>query len=85
MPQEGELQINTRRVTEGVQICVFNSGPYIPPEEMAHLFEPFYTTKETGSGLGLALSYQIMKSHKGTLVVHSGQECAGLQDEGRKA
>ncbi|MEK7248859.1 MAG: ATP-binding protein, partial [Bacteroidota bacterium] len=39
-------------------------GPGIAPEQMKHLFEPFHTTKLGGTGLGLALSKQIMDKHR---------------------
>jgi two-component system sensor histidine kinase AtoS len=71
VPDQGTIRVAARRVTEGIQVSVFNSGSFIPPGVLAHLFEPFFTTKEKGTGLGLALSYQIIKSHKGTLVARS--------------
>ena len=74
VPDEGRIRVRACRVTEGIQVSIFNSGSFIPPGVLAHLFEPFYTTKEKGTGLGLALSYQIIKAHKGTLVAQSTQE-----------
>ncbi len=46
---------------ESVIIEVSNNGPTIPPEEAEHIFVPFFTTKEGGSGIGLSISRQIMR------------------------
>lgn len=54
---------------EEVIIYVSNNGPLIPSEEMEHIFVPFYTTKEGGSGIGLALSRQIMRVMGGSLTL----------------
>ena len=48
-----------------------DTGPGIPPAHLPHLFEPFYTTKPSGTGLGLAVSYGIVQNHLGTIDVHS--------------
>ena len=49
------------------QISVTDNGPGIPPDQMDKIFIPFYTTKESGSGIGLSLSRQIMQMHGGSL------------------
>jgi signal transduction histidine kinase len=54
-----------------VRLIVTDTGPGIPPEHLPHLFEPFYTTKPSGTGLGLAVSYGIVQNHLGTIDVHS--------------
>ena len=50
---------------------VKDNGPGIIPEALDRIFIPFYTTKKSGSGIGLALSRQIMQLHQGTLSVKS--------------
>ena len=57
----------------GVEICVKDNGPGIPPEIKDKIFQPFFTTKPTGqgTGLGLSLSYDIVKAHGGELKVQS--------------
>jgi signal transduction histidine kinase len=54
-----------------VAIEVDDNGPGIIPEALEKIFIPFYTTKKTGSGIGLSLSRQIMQMHGGTLKVNS--------------
>jgi len=54
-----------------VMIFVEDSGPGIPDELRERIFEPFISTKKTGTGLGLAVSYGIIEGHKGSLVVVS--------------
>lgn len=49
------------------KICVADNGQGIAPEEIEKIFIPFYTTKENGSGIGLSLSRQIMRLHKGSI------------------
>jgi two-component system, NtrC family, sensor kinase len=67
MPQGGEIQIRARVVKEGVEILLKDSGPGIPADRQAHIFEPFFSTKDGGTGLGLTVSYNIITAHGGTL------------------
>ena len=59
---------------EAVLIEVSNNGPAIPPEVAEHIFIPFFTTKEGGSGIGLSISRQIMRLSGGSLSLHPGKE-----------
>lgn len=59
---------------EAVLIEVSNNGPAIPPEVAEHIFIPFFTTKEGGSGIGLSISRQIMRLSGGSLSLHLGKE-----------
>jgi two-component system, cell cycle sensor histidine kinase and response regulator CckA len=54
-----------------VQISIKDSGIGIPEEYIAKIFDPYFTTKEKGSGLGLATSYSIIKNHSGLIEVKS--------------
>jgi two-component system, cell cycle sensor histidine kinase and response regulator CckA len=54
-----------------VQISVIDEGQGIPKENLSKIFDPYFTTKEQGSGLGLATSYSIVKKHKGHIEVES--------------
>ena len=72
MPQGGVLRLATRRGAggESVEASVMDTGPGLTPELLAHLFEPFYTTKPEGTGLGLAIAREIVLAHRGEL--HAG-------------
>ena len=52
-----------------VLIEIKNNGPVIPPEIVEHIFIPFFTTKEGGSGIGLSISRQIMRLSGGSLTL----------------
>lgn len=56
---------------ECVRIDFENDGPEIPEEVLPHIFEPFYTTREGGTGLGLATAARIVESHSGLIKVRS--------------
>ncbi len=59
---------------EEVVMEVANNGPAIPAEIVEHIFIPFFTTKEGGSGVGLSLSRQIMRISGGSIALRSGKE-----------
>jgi two-component system NtrC family sensor kinase len=72
MVQEGSLTVATRAEADGwVSISIRDTGVGIDPETRKHLFEPFYTTKEEGGGLGLAVVHGIVQSHGGRIDVES--------------
>jgi len=54
-----------------VRVVIQDTGPGISPEELSKVFDPFYTTKTTGTGLGLSVSYGIIQDHHGTVDVQS--------------
>jgi signal transduction histidine kinase len=72
MPEGGELSISARAVTDGVEIFFEDSGSGIPEERRENIFEPFFSTKEGGTGLGLTVSYNIATAHGGTLDLIEG-------------
>jgi two-component system, NtrC family, sensor kinase len=67
----GKVTLRTRRAGDRVVIEVEDTGVGIPPEVIPRLFDTFFSTKEGGSGLGLALTQQIVKDHGGDLAVES--------------
>lgn len=71
MPDGGELRVALRSVATGVTLSVADSGEGIPAELSARLFEPFFTTRARGTGLGLALCKKIAEEHGGTISVES--------------
>lgn len=65
------IQLIAEAVGPSVIIRVIDNGPGIEPEALEQIFIPFYTTKKTGSGIGLSLSRQIMQLHNGQLTAES--------------
>jgi PAS domain S-box-containing protein len=65
------VTISSKRSNNMVQIQFCDDGPGIPPSVIDHIFDPFFSTKETGTGLGLSLSRKIIELHKGTIKVQS--------------
>jgi signal transduction histidine kinase len=71
MPEGGTLAVESGRVNGHVEVAVKDTGVGIPPENLENIFNPFFTTKEDGTGLGLALSYAIVEQHGGAIEVDS--------------
>ena len=65
------LELIGRYDENAVKIEVIDNGSGIIKEALEHIFVPFYTTKRTGSGIGLSLSRQIMQMHNGSITVES--------------
>jgi PAS domain S-box-containing protein len=73
MPEGGRLTIQTRMVETSLVIDFRDSGQGIEPENIARIYDPFFTTKDVGlgTGLGLAISYGIIQEHGGRIFVES--------------
>jgi C4-dicarboxylate-specific signal transduction histidine kinase len=70
--RDGMLKITAnRQEPSGVLITVEDSGPGIAPENIKHIFEPFYTTKPRGMGMGLTICRSIVEAHGGCLIAAS--------------
>jgi signal transduction histidine kinase len=74
MPAGGELEIVTCYLpqTHEVEVLFRDSGPGIAPHVIEHLFEPMFTTKESGGGLGLVIARDIIAEHRGRIELVSG-------------
>jgi signal transduction histidine kinase len=75
-PENGTISVSTRPLTKNgyldhVQVTIADTGKGIPEEDLEKVFTPFYTTKHTGSGLGLSISHQIVQEHQGNIEVES--------------
>ena len=85
MPKGGNLDITAKNVSvdvhaglplqagQYIRIDITDQGPGIAPENLKKIFDPYFTTKKTGSGLGLATTYSIIKNHNGHIDVISRQ------------
>jgi two-component system sensor histidine kinase HydH len=71
MPDGGVLQVELQSDKSRAVIKVRDSGIGIPPENISHIFEPFWTSKARGTGLGLALCRKVGQEHGGSLTVES--------------
>lgn len=77
MPNGGTIRVDASRTPDGyVKITVQDTGSGIKPDDLEHIFEPFYTTKAVGrgTGLGLSVSYSLVKKHGGYVEVQSQEE-----------
>lgn len=83
MPAGGTIKISGENLVVGaenewslgpgryVKVSIEDAGLGIPPEHLPRIFDPYFTTKQVGSGLGLATSYSIIKNHHGHITVTS--------------
>ena len=71
MPQGGTLTVATLKLEDGVSIKVADMGVGIPETDIEHLFEPFFSRKDKGTGLGLANVKRILEEHGGTVEIES--------------
>ncbi len=74
----GKVRLTWRQNKHGVLFCVDDDGPGVPPENRSRIFEPFYTTKPVGEGIGLGLSvvHAVAEEHGGKIEV-DGSEMGG--------
>ncbi|MDP3177169.1 MAG: ATP-binding protein [Spirochaetaceae bacterium] len=71
MPGGGRLGLAVERKDDDILISVNDSGVGIPEEDLPKIFEPYFTTKENGTGLGLTITFKIVKEHRGEIAVKS--------------
>ena len=71
MTTGGTLTLQTGEGSEGVWVSVADTGGGIPQEQINRIFEPFYTTKKKGSGLGLMIVQRIIRAHGGRIELES--------------
>ncbi|MBZ8141615.1 two-component system sensor histidine kinase AtoS [Rubrivivax gelatinosus] len=72
LPQGGHVEIAVAAVDAGlVSIAVHDDGVGIAPENLAKVFDPFFSTKASGTGLGLAMVHRIVDAHAGTISIDS--------------
>jgi signal transduction histidine kinase len=71
MPEGGSLRFDARAVARRVRIDVIDTGAGISPENLARIFDLYFTTKKKGSGIGLSMVYRIIQLHDGEVEVQS--------------
>jgi two-component system, NtrC family, sensor kinase len=74
MPGGGSIAVRTRPIEGGgggVEVRIGDTGGGIPPGDLTRIFEPFYSTKERGTGLGLSFTQQVIEEHGGTIQCQS--------------
>jgi two-component system, sporulation sensor kinase A len=71
MPKGGTLHIQTKTNNQTIQIIVTDEGKGIPHDELKKIGDPFFTTKDGGTGLGLLVSQRIIKNHRGAIDISS--------------
>jgi len=70
-PSKGSVTVKTRQAGDTVEIAIIDRGSGIDPKLLDNIFNPFFTTKSTGVGLGLAIVSKIVDEHGGTITVES--------------
>lgn len=73
MPAGGVIDIKTWQAEDFINISVADTGEGIPEEVIHKIFEPYFTTKVDGTGLGLTMAYKVVKEHGGDIRVQSEQ------------
>ena len=76
--RRGSIEVSAAQRSEFVVIGVRDTGPGVPPEKASAIFEPYYTTKPEGSGLGLWIAQQIALAHGGNISVENLPEGGAL-------
>lgn len=71
MGSDGELAVRTGCDDESVSVTFADNGPGVPADRVSRVFEPYYTTKKTGSGLGLLIVHRIVRDHGGEVEFRS--------------
>ncbi|OIQ85455.1 sensor protein ZraS [mine drainage metagenome] len=75
LPHGGRVAISTRQEAGRLVVDIADDGPGIPPQELSRVFDPFFTKRDGGVGLGLAVVQQIVSAHGGE--IHAGQSPLG--------
>lgn len=73
MDKDGLLRIRTKRDADGVWLSVEDNGMGISKDRISRIFEPYYTTKRKGTGLGLMIVHRIIRDHGGRIMVEPNQ------------
>lgn len=72
MPEGGDLRVNAAVDGDKLTMTVLDTGPGIPAEIQDHIFRPYFSTKDTGTGIGLCLTEKLVRQHRGHLDFRTG-------------
>jgi two-component system sensor histidine kinase HydH len=72
MPEGGDLSLRAELDDGRLRVVVRDSGPGIPPEIQDHIFRPYFSTKDRGTGIGLTLAEKLVRQHRGHLDFRTG-------------
>lgn len=76
--RDGEIEIRALRDGDYARLTIYNDGPPIAKDDLPHIFEPFYTTKSDGTGLGLAVSKNLIEQYDGHIAVTNRPDGSGV-------
>jgi two-component system sensor histidine kinase HydH len=72
--RNGRIDVSGKVADGMIVLAVRDNGPGVPPEKLASIFDPYFTTKAEGNGLGLWIAQQIVTAHGGTVQAQNGAE-----------
>jgi two-component system, NtrC family, sensor histidine kinase HydH len=73
MPEGGEIRVSANGTGKTVKIVLQDAGKGIPPDLLEKIWDPFFTTRATGTGLGLGIVKNIIESHSGSIHINNGE------------
>jgi two-component system sensor histidine kinase HydH len=76
--RQGKIEVTADFVEAAILVKVTDNGPGIPQEKLASIFDPYFTTKAEGSGLGLWIAQQIITAHGGSIQAWNGLSCGAV-------
>ena len=79
MPEGGKIQVGIQSAIGIVTVCIEDEGPGVPEDLLEKIWDPFFTTKEKGTGLGLGIVKNIIESHNGSIRVENRKEASGVR------
>ena len=87
MPEGGALSVRTRALEDSLEVTVADTGSGIAPDHLERIFEPLFTTKSKGIGLGLSLAKRLAEANGGSIRVESalGQGSRFMVELGRES
>jgi two-component system sensor histidine kinase HydH len=79
MPEGGKIQVSIQSADHIITVCIEDEGSGVPEDLLERIWDPFFTTKEKGTGLGLGIVKNIIESHNGSIRVENLKEGPGVR------